>query len=363
MRIAVILILIGTYVVNGFVTSGGAYGRLVSICGAETRRTFHLESSASDEIDPYGDFLDLNAVVDDSPLKNALVSEWSIAVNEDDKGELSVKSKLEKPKKQWEHWDDFMQEQFGDMDRELAEDETWMYAIRDAVEMKRGMAIWSKRSDKEINAEKAKSVAKQRLKIPVNFANIITRVFLEKTASMKEMRSENELHVIEFRKWMIEQRKKFKQDPLPIVKVEVSRNWLAVHPYVGLKARGVYSKPVEVVMDELRHPLADVQFEIKKSVSGKTPSSMSGASRSRFGAPSDSSSTSTISSSGSLNKSSTNKVTTASMINWEMSASELPEQMTSSPTFDNLQSKEKDLFKIDEVDILVATEGDYYVVM
>ena len=71
---------------------------------------------------------------------------------------------------------------------------------------------------------------------------------------------------------------------------------------------------------------------------------MSGASRSRFGAPSDSSSTSTISSSGSLNKSSTNKVTTASMINWEMSASELPEQMTSSPTFDNLQSKEKDLF-------------------
>ena len=40
---------------------------------------------------------------------------------------------------------------------------------------------------------------------------------------MKEMRVENELAVIEFRKWMIEQRKKTKKDPLVSAKLEVSK--------------------------------------------------------------------------------------------------------------------------------------------
>ena len=40
---------------------------------------------------------------------------------------------------------------------------------------------------------------------------------------MKKMKEEYDLQCIEFRKWMIEQRKKTKKDPLPQAKVEVSK--------------------------------------------------------------------------------------------------------------------------------------------
>ena len=44
-----------------------------------------------------------------------------------------------------------------------------------------------------------------------------------KTHTMKKMKEEYDLQCIEFRKWMIEQRKKTKKDPLPQAKVEVSK--------------------------------------------------------------------------------------------------------------------------------------------
>jgi hypothetical protein len=251
-------------------------------------------------------------------------------------------------KKPWVHWDDFMEAEFGDMDRELDDDESWMYEIRDAVEMKRGMAIWSKRTPKEITAELKKVTANKGMNIPPNFFRIIVNVFLEKTFSMKEMRKENELHGIEFRKWMIEQRKKLKKDPLPVVKAEASKRWLNLHPASGLKARGVYHRPPEVVMDELRDPLADVHFEVAKDLKDKIRSKSND----------DLNNSSKVEASAALNK-----VMTASMVNWEASAAELPEQMTSNPTPEAALTASKNQFKIDEVDILVATEGDYYVVM
>jgi hypothetical protein len=92
-----------------------------------------------------------------------------------------------------------MEEQFGDMDRVLEGDEEWMYEVRDAVELKRGVAIWSARSDKEISSEKAKAAKEHMVHVPPNFEHIVTCVFLEKTHSMKDMRAENELACIEVR--------------------------------------------------------------------------------------------------------------------------------------------------------------------
>lgn len=312
------------------------------------------------DIDPYDDMLNFEKSISTN-FAESLTAEWTLndENNNKNKNKNKEKSSLatvsrEERKKPWVHWDDFMEAEFGDMDRELTGDEEWMYAVRDAVEMKRGIAIWSKRTPKEINAELKKSLASKGLNIPPKFYRIIVNVFLEKIHTMKEMRKENELHVIEFRKWMIEQKKKLKKDPLPVVKVDASKKWLSEHPKLGLMRRGIYNKPPEVVMDELRDPLAHVQFEFTKDGNKGTVKARSESS----------SSSNTISSSSDNSSDSLNKVATASMINWEVPASELPEQMTSNPTPEAVVSEgNKELFKIDEVDILVATEGDYFVVM
>lgn len=334
------------------------------------------------DIDPYDDILNFEKSVSTN-IADKLAAEWTLNdENKNNQSKNKEKSSLatvsrEERKKPWIHWDDFMEAEFGDMDRELNKDEEWMYAVRDAVEMKRGIAIWSKKTSKEINAELKKSLASKGLNIPPNFYRIVVNVFLEKTHTMKEMRKENELYVIEFRKWMIEQRKKLKKDPLPVVKVDASKKWLSEHPKAGLTRRGIYHKPPEVVMDELRDPLAHVQFEFTKdgskspmkarsdaTSSGSTQSSGSATPSITSNGSSSSSGSGTISSNSENNNNSLNKVTTASMINWEVPASELPEQMTSNPTPETAFSESnKELFKIDEVDILVATEGDYYVVM
>ena len=305
----------------------------------------------SDDLDPYEGFLDTNTEIEGS-IADTLAREWSLQDGTDDTGTaLAVKkSKLNKPRKQWEHWDAFMEEEFGDMDRALTKDEEWIYELRDAVELKRGMAIWSQRSEKEISAEKAKAQREKVIHVPPKFENIVTRVFLEKTSTMKQMRAENLLVAIEFRKWMLENRKRFKKNPVPVVKCEVARKWLLKHPAAALKARGVYRQPPEVVMDELRSPLVDVQFEMKKDTKVSSPSPPEGPAPTN--APMMGS-----------KKAVSTKVTTNSIINWELPAAELPEQMTSRPIVPMSSGDGSPEFKIDEVDILVATEGDYFVVM
>lgn len=52
---------------------------------------------------------------------------------------------------------------------------------------------------------------------------IIRAVYLEKTHTMKKMRKDHELACIGFRKWVIEQKKKTKKDPLPLARIEVSK--------------------------------------------------------------------------------------------------------------------------------------------
>ena len=86
-----------------------------------------------------------------------------------------------------------------------------------------GFAIWSKKSDKELQRELKKALEKKALNVPDSVAMIIRAVYLEKTHTMKKMRKDHELACIGFRKWVIEQKKKTKKDPLPLARIEVSK--------------------------------------------------------------------------------------------------------------------------------------------
>ena len=73
------------------------------------------------------------------------------------------------------------------------------------------------------------------MNVPDSVAMIIRAVYLEKTHTMKKMRKDHELACIGFRKWVIEQKKKTKKDPLPLARIEVSkvRSYFIVYSVEG----------------------------------------------------------------------------------------------------------------------------------
>lgn len=233
----------------------------------ETSKTVLYGTNYEDiEFDPYSDLLNMEKIIEPE-LNNILVSEVTL-----DKPKnsplIAIKNGKEKSKrvKPWVHWDEFMESEFGDMDAELKESDMWMLELRDSVELKRGMAIWSKRSDEEIQREMKKHLASKSLKIPEVVSSFIRCVHLERSHTMRQMRAENELGAIEFRKWMIEQKKKTKKDPLVQAKLEVSKKWLIQHPS---KYSGV--DQALVVMDErtsLSPNRMEIKFEAEKAPSG-----------------------------------------------------------------------------------------------
>ena len=68
-----------------------------------------------------------------------------------------------------------------------------------------------------------KALEKKALNVPDAVAMIIRAVYLEKSHTMKKMKKDHELACIGFRKWVIEQKKKTKKDPLPMARIEVSK--------------------------------------------------------------------------------------------------------------------------------------------
>merc|ERR1711916_391558 len=106
--------------------------------------------------DPYGDILNMDAPIA-KEQNSVMKTQWSIesSTQSTDKSKMK-KSLMQSNKPQWEHWDAFLDEQFGDMDREISmyDEDKWVLELRDAVELKRGIAIWSKRSDEEVEREK-----------------------------------------------------------------------------------------------------------------------------------------------------------------------------------------------------------------
>ena len=224
-----------------------------------------------------------------------------------------------------------------------------------------GFAIWSKKSDKEIQREVKKNLANKGIQMPEAVASVIRAVFLEKTHTMKEYKKDNELACIEFRKWMIEQKQKLKKDPLPAAKIEVSKKWILKHPGSGTVSRKKGQLP-PVVMDECIEPVPGVAFATDNSASAsKTSSGI-------IGGASSSSSSSSSSSTSTTSSSSSNALITTSMINWEKSSVEVEAELASgSPSSmiqGNIRAKATS-FVVDDEEIFVAsnTNKEYFVVI
>ena len=98
--------------------------------------------SASQEDDPYDLLLDLDKPIA-SDAKKTLLPTLSISLSKADSLATSP-SRTRKPapilrnKKPWEHWDEWMEHEFGDLDAELEEKDRWLLELRDIVEQKRG---------------------------------------------------------------------------------------------------------------------------------------------------------------------------------------------------------------------------------
>lgn len=253
-------------------------------------------------------------------------------------------------KLQWDHWDAFMESELGDLDAEPTDNDKWVLEMRDIVEQKRGYAIWSKRSDQEIKKATQKGIADKAMFMPPSVTLIITSVYIERTHTMKQMRKDNELACIEFRKWMIEQRKKTKKDPLPMAKMAVSKKWLQKHPKSSFKystgQKGVFSNN-DIVLDEQIKPVEGVTFSTQETAVAKG-STTQGAGSS---APANSSSKSQL------------HAVSASMRDWDKQQ----EEIIDVPVIMTLEKKGSSSlnFEIDGVEMFIANNpvDDYFVVL
>jgi len=346
LSLAILLSLLAADRVQSFVTARA--GTRAEVAGLGRFSTFG-KARPVEEDDPYDLLLDLDKPIE-SDAKKTLLPTLSISSS---KG-ASLAPRTRKPvsilrnKKPWAHWDEWMEQEFGDLDAELEEKDKWLLELRDIVEQKRGFAIWSKKSDKEIQREVKKNQANKGIQMPESVASVIRAVFLERTHTMKEYKRDNELACIEFRKWMIEQKQKLKKDPLPIAKVEVSKKWILKHPGSGNASRKKGQLP-PVVMDECIEPVPGVAL---------ASDSFSSSSRSSSGLSGNSASSSS---------SSSNTLVTSSMLNWEKSSVELEAELASgspsSMTQGNIRARST--FVVDDEEIFVAsnTNKEYFVVI
>lgn len=92
---------------------------------------------ADDEDDPYGDLLNLKRPMEVEESQEML-NVWSIDSSIDSGSLAKTRMTPKTAQEQWEHWDAFMEQEFGNMDAEITEDQKWMIDMRDMVEQKRG---------------------------------------------------------------------------------------------------------------------------------------------------------------------------------------------------------------------------------
>ena len=248
----------------------------------------------------------------------------------------------------WSDYDDFLEEELGELDSELVEKDMWIQELRDVVEQKVGYSIWSKRSDQEIQKDIKKTLANKGANVPENIAKIIRAVFIEKTHTMKQYKKENDFAAGEFRKWIIEQKKKTKKDPLPPAKIEVVRSWLLTHPRQSQIYYDAKNKIPPVIMDECTKPVYGVSFGARNAAKDGEKAS------SAFTATS--SMNSAFSTSGSM--------ITQSMVNWEKKKEEIVMNDKISKSNRDIKNNEYQ-FKIDDDEVFVATNSnnDYFVVI
>lgn len=346
------------------------------------------------DFDPYADMLDFNKPLDDQNstivmsastikslpgLSSPAPTYSNLVVGRSATGLMTNF-------KRWNQWDEFMEAELGDIDAEITKDsDRWIQEMRDLVELKRGFAIWSNRSDKEIQKEMKKSQASRGLAIPQNVVMVITAVYLEKTHSMKAFREEEELACLEYRKWIMEQKKKSKKDPVISAKVEVSKKWLLRHPSsssgglyssLGKKGKAIIRKKPTTTTPFVKKPaslvvLDDIVMESPSSSSALVVPSM-------FSSSTATASTSTFSSTPSYtNLPPTHPMMAPSVQNWNKT----PLELLRSPTNPSGESNAAEvgagfrpskgnvieIFKVDDSAMYIpnycAPNTEYYVVL
>lgn len=295
-------------------------------------------------------------------------------------------------KKRWSDYDQFLEQELGDLDAELEPKDQWMQQLRDVVEQKVGYAIWSKKSEQEIQREIKKSLLSKGLHVPDIVAKVIRAVFLEKTHTMSQYKKEDEFACAEFRKWMMEQKKKTKKNPLQPAKIEVSKRWLGVHPAPrsyrlsssssisgngsnaivknSIDKKYVY-KHLSVIMDECTQPVYGVTFGSSKLKDGASPSSVM-TSKSTVSPTIASSAAVTVppTTKTAVDTPGNNSILAAVMRNWDRTQQEMIDSNELVVACDSSTSSSgtvpsKDKFFIDDVSMYVANAGssNYYVVL
>lgn len=301
-------------------------------------------------IDPYADMLDLNKPLDDVDLIVAESSISSLGQGEKKKKESlrhSGKLRTGLRVKDAEYWDAFLEKHFGVEDEEP---EPWILEVRDMIELKRGKAIWSKRSDKQIKKALKKSQEGGPSKIPPAVEMVITSVYFDKKQTMGALKRDNEVAYGEYRKFMVEQKKKLKSNPVPVVKSKISERWLMRKPgstesYSAFfaanakrlnhasrapvtpemfaaraltQAKAAQKRNTVIVLDEITRrdmftdPLATVSNIAKDAKSEKTATDIGLVDKN-----------SRISSSVSIMADKANALNTASLLNWNKSEQEI----------------------------------------
>ena len=105
------------------------------------RSTTHNTCSdfPSEDFDPYGDLLNFQKPLLDEVAVNSLTLR-EIETTEVNPGKIVEDEAVRKRRERyrWEFWDDFMEQELGDINAELLEGERWIQEMRDLVEMKRG---------------------------------------------------------------------------------------------------------------------------------------------------------------------------------------------------------------------------------
>ena len=306
-----------------------------------------------------------------SPVDSSIVSLASLGiVNRSERKTLLkfIKSPQRSNQRKWSDFDSYLEQELGELDGELEEKDMWMQELRDVVEQKVGYAIWSKRSEKEIQKEIKKQISAKGINIPESVQKVIRAVFIERSHSLKQFKKEDEFACSEFRKWMIEQRRKTKKDMLPTAKVEVSKKWLKLHPRNSLVYYQSKNKIPSIILDECTIPVPGVTAS--SSDPSKRDSKLSSSVRSAIISGSNASLvTSNIpaATNGQSSLAVGNTILTQSVLNWDKTKEDMPSTAVIIPGGVGKSSVmgQSDIFMIDDVPMVIANSNvdDYFVVL
>lgn len=240
-----------------------------------SRLLLPLASSLEDFLldDPYADLLNFSQPVEEEESR-MVKAESSIASVS---GPLVHFETISTESKEQQYWSELpiipLPKAEEETESEKASRERWLSEVKSLIERQRGRAIWSDKSEKDIRKEKRS--ASSRLSIPRAVLDIVQAVHIDRTHTFKKLRKDPDfaLDVIEYRRWMSEQRKKTSKDPLPVVKREVVKKWLLRSP-VGRSQSKVSALHPEasrrvVILDEVTTDFFSTSSSTSTSADGQ----------------------------------------------------------------------------------------------